>query len=185
MRVAVAIHDQPVWTIPDDQVRRLASSLPGDEIVHASAFRHRAAAFAGADVAFATRVTVEEFAAAPGLRWVHSSAVGVGPILTPPLVASAVVVSSSKGVHSPAIAEHAIALVLALRRSLHTSAARQRDRLWAQVELSTLVVPDLARTHLLVVGLGTIGERVARMAAALGMSVTAVRRSATARCPRA
>jgi phosphoglycerate dehydrogenase-like enzyme len=94
-----------------------------------------------------------------------------------------VVVSSSRGVHSPAIAEHAVALFLALRRQLHTSVKRQIAREWAQVELSTIPVPPLADTELLVVGLGTIGERVATMALGMGMRVAAVRRHVDAPAP--
>ncbi|HKW01102.1 MAG TPA: D-2-hydroxyacid dehydrogenase [Vicinamibacterales bacterium] len=176
MRVAVAIHDQPVWTIPDSHVDRLRRAMPDDDIVHARTFAERASALAGADIAFATKVTAEEFAGATRLQWVHSSAVGVGPILSPALVASRVVVSSSRGVHSPAIAEHAIALILALRRQIHTSVRRQVVEDWAQIELSTIPIPPLASLNLLVVGLGSIGERVAAMAASLGMRVTAVRR---------
>ena len=183
MRVAVAIHDLPVWTIPPAQVDRLARLMPGDTIVDARDADARRRAFADADIAFATKMSADEFAIARHLKWVHSSAVGIGPILSPALVASPVVVSSSRGVHSPAIAEHAIALVLALRRQIHTSVKRQTAREWAQVELSTIPVPPLADTEMLVVGLGTIGERVATMALGLGMRVTAVRRHVDAPAP--
>ena len=183
MRVAVAIHDLPVWTIPQAQVERLARLLPGDTITDARDPESRLRTFADADIAFATKMSAEEFAVARQLKWVHSSAVGIGPILSPALVASPVVVSSSRGVHSDAIAEHAIALVLALRRQLHTSVHRQRARAWAQVELSTIPVPALRDTELLVVGLGTIGERVATMALGLGMRVRAVRRHVNAPAP--
>jgi phosphoglycerate dehydrogenase-like enzyme len=183
MRVAIAIHDLPVWTIPPAQVERIARLLPDDEIVDAREPEERRRAFGDADVAFATKMSAEEFALTRRLRWVHSSAVGIGPVLSPALVASEVVVSNSKGVHSPAIAEHAIALVLALRRQIHTSVQRQVAREWAQVELSSPIIPPLADTELLVVGLGTIGERVATMAAALGMRVTAIRRHVAAPAP--
>lgn len=183
MRVAIAIHDLPVWSIPRAQIERIARLLPEDVIVDAREPDERRRAFADADVAFATKMSGEEFALARRLRWVHSSAVGIGPVLSPALVASDVVVSNSKGVHSPAIAEHAIALILALRRSIHTSVYRQLAREWAQVELESIVVRPLAETEVLVVGLGTIGERVATMAAALGMRVTAVRRRVEAPAP--
>jgi phosphoglycerate dehydrogenase-like enzyme len=183
MRVAVAIHDLPVWTIPPAQVDRLAGLMPGDTITDARDPESRRRAFADADIAFATKLSADEFAIARNLKWVHSSAVGIGPILSPALVASPVVVSSSRGVHSPAIAEHAIALILALRRQLHTSVKRQIAREWAQVELSTIPVPPLADTELLVVGLGTIGERVATMALGMGMRVAAVRRHVDAPAP--
>ncbi len=183
MRVAVAIHDLPVWTIPPDQVERVAQHLAQDTVTDARDPDSRKRAFADADIAFATKMSADEFAIARNLKWVHSSAVGIGPILSPALVASPVIVSSSRGIHSPAIAEHAIALVLALRRQLHTAAQRQAQRVWAQVELMAPVVQPLADTELLVIGLGTIGVRIATMALGLGMRVTAIRRQVEAAPP--
>jgi phosphoglycerate dehydrogenase-like enzyme len=104
-------------------------------------------------------------------------------LLPAPVVASDVPVSMSRGVHSAAIAEHAVALVLALRRGLHTAAVRQRDREWSQLELAARPVPSLAATRLLVVGVGSIGSRIAAHAVALGMPVAAVRRRVELRAP--
>src|SRR4030095_13495345 len=42
--------------------------------------------FATADVLFATRISAAEYAAARNLRWIHSSAVGVGGLLPPDVV---------------------------------------------------------------------------------------------------
>jgi phosphoglycerate dehydrogenase-like enzyme len=176
VRVVVAIHDPPVWTIPESEVDRLRRALPGDEVGHVRDNAGRPGAFADADVLFATRLNAEEYAETRRLKWIHSSAVGVGPLLPPALVESPVVVSNSRGVHSATIAEHAVALVLALRRQLHLAVRRQEARIWAQVELYAPVVPALEATEVLVVGLGTIGARVAAHCAGLGMRVVGVRR---------
>jgi len=183
MRIAVAIHDPPVWTIPPSDVARLARAVPDDDVVDARAPEDRTAAFATADVLFATRISADEFALARRVRWMHSSSVGVGGLLPAAVVASPVVVTNARGVHSDAIAEHAIALVLALRRQLHTAAARQAAGEWAQAELSQAVTAPLSRTRVLVVGLGTIGTRVARLAAGLGMQVAGVRRRVSEPAP--
>jgi phosphoglycerate dehydrogenase-like enzyme len=183
VRIVVAIHDLPVWTIPPSDVARLARALPGDEVIDAREPAERLAAFAQADVLFATKISAEEFAIARHVRWMHSSAVGVGGLLPPPVVGSPVVVTNSRGVHSDAIAEHAIALVLALRRHLHTASARQAARVWAQAELYRAVMPLLSHTRLLVVGLGSIGARVAALAAGLGMRVAGVRRRVSEPAP--
>jgi D-2-hydroxyacid dehydrogenase (NADP+) len=176
MRVVVAIHDLPVWSIPPAEITRLAAALPDDAVIDAREAAERRAIIPTADVLFATRISVEEFAPARRLRWIHSSAVGVGGLLVPPVVESSVVVSNSRGVHSDAIAEHAIALTLALRRSLHVAVARQAVREWAQDEISRRTVSTLAKTRLLVVGLGSIGARVAALGVGLGMHVAGVRK---------
>lgn len=183
MRIAVAIHDLPVWTIPPSEVGRLAQLLPADEIVDAREPAERRAAFADAEVLFATKISVDEFAIAKRVRWMHSSAVGVDPLLRGPVIESPVLVTNSRGVHSDAIAEHAISLVLGLRRQLHTAIQRQVAREWAQVELHGPVTPPLSETRLLVIGLGSIGSRVAVLAAGLGMRVTGIRRRVTEPLP--
>ena len=176
MRVVVAIHDPPAWTIPPEEVARLAALLPDDEVRDAREADDRRREFPDADVLFATRLSAEEFAVASRLRWVHSSAVGVGGLLPAALVDSPIPVSNSRGVHSDVIAEHAIALVLALRRHLHTAIRAQGERRWLQEELALPVVPARAATKVLVVGLGSIGVRIAALAAGLGFVVSGVRR---------
>ena len=52
-------------------------------------------------------------------------------LMRPALVASEIVVTNARGAHSEAIAEHAIALLLALRRRLHVAAAGQAARILA------------------------------------------------------
>jgi len=176
VRIVVAIHDLPVWSIPPAAVARLADALPGDEVLDAREPNERRALIPTAEVLFATRIKADEFAPAHALRWIHSSAVGVGPLLIPEVVKSPVVVSNSRGVHSEAIAEHAIALALAMRRGLHVAMTRQAERVWAQAEISEHDVKPLSQSRLLVIGLGTIGARVAAYGAGLGMHVTGIRR---------
>lgn len=176
MRIVIAIHDLPVWSIPASEVDRIARALPGDEIVDARESEARRQAYPEADILFATRLGADEFTLARRVRWIHSSAVGVGTLLSPALVKSDVVVSNSRGVHSEAIAEHAMALALGVRRQLHTAVRRQGQREWAQQEIYERHVPTLSQTRLLVIGLGTIGARVAAQAAGMGMRVTGIRR---------
>lgn len=176
MRIVVSIHDLPVWSIPPAEVARLTAALPDDEVVDARDAASRRREFADADVLFATRIRADEFAGATRLRWIQSSAVGVGPLLRPEVVTSGVVITNARGIHSEAIAEHAIALTLAVRRSLHVAVRRQETHEWAQTEISERRVMTVTNTRMLVIGLGSIGARVAAMAAGLGMHVTGIRR---------
>lgn len=176
MRIVAAVNDPPVWTLPASEVRRIAAALPDAQVIEARTPEERARAMPEADVLLATRVTSQEVLAAPRLAWIQSTAVGVAPLLVPEVVNSQIVVTNVRGVHSQPIAEHAIALVLALRRRLHVASARQSTRTWAQAEIQTARSPVLAESRLLVVGLGAIGSRVAALGAGLGMHVTGVRR---------
>jgi phosphoglycerate dehydrogenase-like enzyme len=176
VRVVVAVHDPPVWTLPEAEVHRIAQALSDAEVVDARTPEARANEIPGAVVLLATRISRAEAASARRLRWIQSTAVGVAGLMVPEIVDGPVVVTNVRGVHSAQIAEHAVALVLALRRRLHVAVARQGARVWAQGELQALRTPVLADSRLVVVGLGAIGSRVAALAAGLGMRVTGVRR---------
>ena len=176
MRIVAAVHDPPVWSLPAAEVQRIAAARPDDEVLDARTPEDRARLLPEADVLLAFRVSEAEAQLATRVRWIQSTAVGVAELLAPSLIERDVVITNVKGVHAHLIAEHAIALVLALRRRLHVAAARQATRTWAQVELQQSRVPPLAQSHLVVVGLGGIGSRVAALAAGLGMRVTGVRR---------
>ena len=138
----------------------------------------RAQAFAWAEVLITTRITADEFALARQVRWIHTTAVGLGGLLPRALVESGVVVTNTRGVHSESIAEHAIALALAARRRIPIAAAAQAERVWVQTDLMTAQVPPLGETCMLVIGLGSIGSRIAAHASGLGMRVLGIRRRA-------
>ncbi len=130
-----------------------------------------------ADVAFVSGLTSDELAAATHLRWIHTQAAGVGHMLTPELADSPIVLTNSRGIRAPAIAEHVMGLTLMLARQLHTTLDRQRAGLWAQDELeSGGRMWTLAGRRMGIVGLGAIGQAVARLAAAFGMEVRGIRR---------
>ena len=178
MRIVVSVHDPPVWSIPPREVQRLAAALPRDEVVDARTTEDRQRAFPAAEVLVASRISADEFALARRLKWIHTTAVGVGGLLPPPVVESPVFVTNTRGVHAEMIAEHAIALALAVRRRFGLAATAQAERRWIQVALMDAEVPALSKSCCVVVGLGAIGSRVAAHAAALGMRVIGIRRRA-------
>ena len=112
------------------------------------------------------------------VRWIHTTAVGSEACCLGLVVESDVVVTNTRGVHSESIAEHAIALALAVRRRIPVAAAAQAERAWVQTDLMTAEVPPLAETCMLVIGLGSIGSRIAAYASGLGMRVLGIRRRA-------
>jgi len=143
MRIVAAQHDPPVWTLPAAQVRRIAQALPDDTVIDARSPEERLAAFAEADVIISARMSADEVAAAKNLKWVQSTAVGVEWLKALMESGRDVLITNVRGVHSDTIAEHAIALVLALRRRLHVAAARQATRTWSQTELQEVRNPPL------------------------------------------
>jgi D-2-hydroxyacid dehydrogenase (NADP+) len=165
------------WQVPGDHVERIRQALPQHEVRYATTSEQRAAGLAVCDVVFTWRLDGDEFAAAPRLRWVHSPAVAVGTRCLEALAARGVAVSNSRGVQATPIAEHVFALLLALTRRLPLALERQRDGRWSQPEFEGALRPVVLKGQCLgVVGIGSIGSEVARLGAAFGMDVIAVRR---------
>jgi len=62
------------------------------------------------------------------LRWIQSSAAGLDHCLVPSVIASDIIVTSASGVLADQVAEHTIALVTALTRSLPVFFRAQQQR---------------------------------------------------------
>ncbi|MCX6543808.1 MAG: D-2-hydroxyacid dehydrogenase [Acidobacteria bacterium] len=175
MQVLVAIYSpSEAWTIPPSFVDVLRRRFPGVVFSHAEDHADLIRLLPEADVAFTSVLTPRALELAPRLKWVHSSAVGVGSMLFPAMVASPVVLTNSRGMSAASVAEHAIALMLAALRRLPETIRAQDGRQWIQPQLSGL--PMLDGRTLGIVGLGAIGCRVARIGSAIGMTVVGTRR---------
>ena len=110
------------------------------------------------------------------LRWIESLAAGVEHCMDVPGVRGRdLLVTNMRGVDSAVIAEHAIALALALAHGLDVFAADTSKGAWNVEHGLTTPMQTLDGKTLLVVGLGGIGTEVARRAYGLGMKVVATR----------
>ena len=119
----------------------------------------------------------EQFVAARKLKWIHSPAAAVHQLMFPELVRSNVVVTNSTGVHGPVVAEHAIAVLLALAKRLPQAMRYQANNTWSQ-DLLWKERPrprEVDGAVVAVIGMGGIGSEFTRRAKALGMKVLAVR----------
>lgn len=165
------------WNIPERHIERLRRDFPGHTFLHATTDDDARELIVDADVAFMSEVRAPQFAAARRLRWVHSPAAGIGGMLFPEMVASPVAISNSRGTSAGTIAEHVVAVTLALFRKLPQAFRRQAAREWAQDEmLGPPQLRMLAGSDVLIVGLGSIGTATAERCAALGARVTGIRR---------
>jgi phosphoglycerate dehydrogenase-like enzyme len=119
----------------------------------------------------------EMIAKAPKLRFIQSISAGLDQYSVDALRGAGIRLASGKGVNAEAVAQHAMALMLALARQIHLGRDNQRKRFWRGM------ISDIARREdelggktLLIVGLGAIGSRLAVLARAFGMRVIATKR---------
>jgi phosphoglycerate dehydrogenase-like enzyme len=155
----------------------LRQEFPQHEFVRAVNTDETLGAIRDADVAFSSLIDDRALEAGTRLRWVHTPAAGVGKMLTPAMIDSAVIVTNSRGNHAEAIAEHVIGVVLALFRKLPEAFAHQRSHRWAHAIMAEGEPLRLLRGCVVgIVGPGGIGSQIARLAAAFGAASEGIRR---------
>ncbi|MGO8866392.1 MAG: D-2-hydroxyacid dehydrogenase [Alphaproteobacteria bacterium] len=131
-----------------------------------------------ADVLVVSMLWRNELAAsAPKLRFIQSISAGTDQYSREVLARHGIRLASARGANERAVAEHAIALMLALARKLPEARDNQAKRIWRGM------IGELARREdelggktLLIVGLGRIGGRLARLAKAFELRVIGTRR---------
>ena len=109
----------------------------------------------------------------PSLRWIHSTGAGIESFATPALAERGVIVTNSAGIYAPAMAEYAIAGMVAIARDLRRLIAQQDERRWQHEPVSG---SELYGKRLGIVGYGATGRYVGMVCKALGMEVWATRR---------
>jgi phosphoglycerate dehydrogenase-like enzyme len=122
-----------------------------------------------------TSITPELLTEARRLRWIQATSAGVEDFLIPELRHRPITLTNFSGVAAPNIAEHVLALVLAFARGLKPLLERQARHEWPEQD-RTVPTFELSGQTLGVVGMGDIGDEVAKRAHALGMRVIATQR---------
>jgi phosphoglycerate dehydrogenase-like enzyme len=178
MKLLIVVqHRLDLWNVPLWFAERLEKDFAQLKIVQRNSYDGVEQHLREAEIIFTISLRPEQFVAARRLRWIHAPSAAVHQFLFPELVNSNVVITNSSEVHGPVVAEHVIALVFALAKKIPQAVYWQQKRLWGQTALwSEGPRPrEIAGATLGVVGMGSIGQNVAKKAAALGMRIIAVR----------
>lgn len=114
---------------------------------------------------------------APKLRFIQSISAGVDQYGKEALRAAGIRLASAQGANARAVAEHAMALILALGRLLPEARDNQAKRVWrGMIGDLTRREDELGGKTLLIIGLGRIGGRLAQLAKAFDLNVVGIRR---------
>jgi phosphoglycerate dehydrogenase-like enzyme len=162
--------------LPDGLLPRLAERFPDFEWTDGrttDAFEK----YLGSAVIAYGLPPIARIADMPELRWIQLVAAGVPQELCPIALARKLTVTSLVGLYGNTIAEHAFALLTFLARNLHTAFHNQREGKWDR-DIRTRIV-DLHGRTLAIIGLGNIGQSIARLGRGYGLRVVGCRRTAT------
>lgn len=151
-------------------MRQIAAVAPTAEIVDAGQERV-AAELPSADVFCGhpkVPVPWDEVVRVGRLRWIQSSAAGLDHCLVPSVVESDIIVTSASGVLANQVADHTMALLTGLLRSLPTFFRAQQRR-----EFIRRPTRDLHRARIGIIGLGRNGRRLAEVLSAFRTTILA------------
>jgi D-3-phosphoglycerate dehydrogenase len=137
---------------------------------------HEAADYDGMVVRSRTKITKEVIDAATQLRIVVRGGVGLDNIDVPYAQSKGVSVRNTPKASSDSVAELALGYMLALARKIPQASASMTAGEWKKKQLKGT---EIAGKTLGLIGLGNIGQAVARRADALGMNVIFYRRTPT------
>jgi phosphoglycerate dehydrogenase-like enzyme len=118
------------------------------------------------DILLAFRISDELIQRALKLLWIQSLATGVDYIINLPSLSKEVLVTSTRGIHGPQMSEIAFLLMLALNRNFSQMVRNQDQEIWERWPGKLLYQKKIG-----ILGMGVIGEEIAKKAKAFEMTV--------------
>jgi phosphoglycerate dehydrogenase-like enzyme len=180
MKILVGvISPSAAWIMPRTFVEQLRRDFPQHAFLDAWDIETIRRLLPDADAAFTPYVDRDIFPSLTRLRWIQAPAAGVGHLLYPEMVASGVLLTRASGIRARPIAEHVLGVTIALARQFPIALHHQARHEWIQDRLEgsgMSAIRTLQGARMGIVGLGAIGLEVARVAAAFGFRVSAMRR---------
>ena len=172
-------HPFTEWRPKPMMAEAIRQRWPEMKVVHLPNYDRLPEELPDADIFVGYSLRAKQLPQARKLKWIHSTAAGVAQLMYPELRDSGILVTNPSGIFSEPMAEHTIGLMIALARNFPDCVRHQDQRRWAQQELwdKPQHLTELGGKILLIVGFGSIGQELARVARALRMRVWGVSRS--------
>ena len=150
----------------EDYRKALAPKFP-EVVFHAATKEEEVGKFIEeADAIFTFRLSDELLKRASKLKWIHAGTTGVDYIVNLPSLRKEIIITSTRGIHGPQVSEMAFLLMLALNRNLPEVTRNQDKGEWVRWPGKLLWKKKVA-----ILGVGIIGEEIAKKSKAFGMEV--------------
>ena len=165
-----AVDNHNRWAFTDDTVRDYKTAGQGAAIVVAKSPADMAREIVDADAVIGG-LSQDQFAKAKNLKWVQTYSAGVEGLRWKEFLDSNVVLTNCKIVQGPNIADHAMAMLLALTRGINIFFSEKEKEHWSREGRELLELQDMTAV---VIGVGGIGSQIAQRAHGFGMKVIGV-----------
>jgi D-2-hydroxyacid dehydrogenase (NADP+) len=150
----------------EEYKKALSPKFP-EVVIHAAAQEAQVGKFIEqADILMTIRISDDLIKKATKLKWVHAMTTGVDYIVNLPSLRKEVILTSTRGIHGPQVSEMAFLLMLALNRNFPEVVRNQDKGVWERWQGRLLWKKKVG-----ILGVGVIGEEIARKAKAFGMEV--------------
>jgi len=150
----------------EDYKKTLGPKFP-EVVIHAAAKEEEVGKFIEqTDVLLTIRISDGLIKKASELKWIHALTTGVDYIVNLPSLRKEVIITSTRGIHGPQVSEMAFLLMLALNRNFSQVVRNQDKGIWERWPGKLLWKKKVG-----ILGIGVIGEEIARKCKAFGMEV--------------
>lgn len=177
---------QLVSSVPLDegQRSRLTAIAPDVEFIASAGFIGEEVGelvSADTEIVYGFRVPPNLLKRAPRLKWLQLQGAGCDHLFGTSILESGVTVTTASGVHATPIAEYVLGTMLGHYRWLPQSYRAQAKREWLSQNEVARGARELRGRTVAIIGYGSIGREVARLAKPFGTRILAVKRNPEAR----
>jgi len=171
--------DLKLYKLPEDDLEKLQKKFGNVSFEAINVRQGQPAPSLDTEIYWGNRITPELISMMPNLKWIHFGSVGVDRAQTKEVIDRHILVTNSRDIMTGAVAATALSMMLALARGLHHCFHLQQQGSLTRESYDKYFdqTYELEGQTCLIVGLGEIGRRVARVCIGLGMRVNAICRS--------
>jgi len=163
--------------IEDRHLAMIRETIPAAEVIHAETEKELIEKKVNADIllTWGQYSPIEYCNFASKLKWIHSLSSGVDGLVKPGITKLPVRISTTKGIHGLPMADHVIGYILSFLRGFPLLYSHQQKKLW-QKPTNPKPQESCGKT-VGIIGLGEIGNEIARKCKMFDMRVVGVKRT--------
>jgi phosphoglycerate dehydrogenase-like enzyme len=121
---------------------------------------------------------VPDHSQAPDLRWIQVHSAGVNHLIDKPLWDSDIKITTTSGIHAPNMGQYVMAQILSFANRVNRWGDYQRQHEWPKGRWELFLPDELRGKTLGILGYGSLGREIARLARGFGMTILATKRDA-------